>query len=140
MEEYTNQQENEERNWNQMHNLCKQHMYFHVVVTMSDGKKVEGIITNVDGQNLHMMVPQDIPAQQQGGQSGQQGTQQNQQGMQQGQHGSSGRVEEEEDRIWLGRPFGFRRFYPGVFPLAGLAALSLYPYYAPYPYYPYPYY
>lgn len=132
MEEYTNQQENEERNWNQMHNLCKQHMYFHVIVTMSDGKKVEGIITNVDGQNLHMMVPQDIQAQQQGGQSGQQG-----------QQGSSGRVEEEEDRVWFGgfgRPFGFRRFYPGIFPLAGLAALSLYPYYQPYPYYPYPYY
>ncbi|MDN4075648.1 hypothetical protein [Fictibacillus terranigra] len=132
MEDYNDQQETEGRNWGHMHNLCKKHLYFHVIVTMNDGKKTEGIITNVDGQNLHMMVPQDIQQQQAG-----QGSQQGMQAMQ-GQQGTLGREDSEEERIWFGRPWFGRRFFPGIFPLASVAALSLYPYYYPYPYYPYP--
>ncbi|WP_062236439.1 hypothetical protein [Fictibacillus sp. FJAT-27399] len=150
VEDYNNQEQTDERNWAQMHNLCKQHLYFHVIITMHDGKKTEGIITNVDGQNLHMMVPQDIQQPQQGGQGSQQGMQGHQgmqgtQGMQvqqgmQGQQGAMGREENEENRVFFGRPWFGRRFFPGIFPLAAIAALSLYPYYYPYPYYPYPYY
>ncbi|TGB02022.1 hypothetical protein [Halobacillus salinus] len=54
-------------------------------------------------------------------------------------------VEQNEQRQF-GR-FGYRRFRPGIFPIAALSTLALvpflrpYPYYAPYPYYgPYPYY
>jgi hypothetical protein len=110
-----------------MHQLCKHHMYYHVTVRTQDGKQVEGIITDLDKKNVYMLVPQDMmPAddgEQEGPQISQQGGQQSGQGNQ---------------RQWYDRP-RYRRFFRQIYPLAALAALSLFPYYPPYPYPPYPY-
>ncbi|EIT85772.1 hypothetical protein A374_08054 [Fictibacillus macauensis ZFHKF-1] len=132
-----------------MHEKCKKHMHFHVIIVMHDGSKVEGIITHMDHENVHMLMPQDMHDDQQSAQHNMQGMQPSMQGapMMQGQGMNMQNMEESrapgnDDRYWYGR-WGYRRFYPGVFPLAGVAGVSLYPYYRPYypyPYPPYPYY
>jgi hypothetical protein len=124
-----------------MHQMCKHHMYYHVVIKTNDGQQVEGIITDLDKKNVYMLVPQDMmpieESEQDGAQTGQPQQQQQQQMTQQpSQQGG-----QQNQRQWYGGP-RYRRFYRQIFPLATLAALSLYPYYPPYPYppYPYPYY
>lgn len=129
MEERNGQIQEQERNVEHMHSLCKQHMYCHVTLTMQDGTKTHGIIYQVDHQNVYMFIPQDYA-----GHSGQYPSR---------EEGSN------DERIWgrpwgwggwgWGRPWFYRRFFPGFFPLASIAALSLFPYYG-YPFYPYPYY
>jgi hypothetical protein len=126
-----NQNEKEEQiRADNMHQTCKHHMYYHVIVKTNDGQQTEGIITDLDKKNVYMLVPQDMMTadEQESPQMVQQQSSQQQQ-TQQGQ------------RQPYGRP-RYRRFYRQIFPLATLAALSLYPYYRPYPYppYPYPYY
>jgi predicted RNA-binding protein len=103
-----------------MHHLCKQHMYYHVIAKTADGQQVEGIITDLDSKHVYMLVPQEMmPVEED---------------------------DQEETRQFQRQPYGrprYRRFFRQIFPLAALAALSLYPYYPPYPYppysYPYPY-
>jgi len=118
-----------------MHQICKQHMYYHVQVKTTDGQQVEGIITDIDKKNVYMMVPQNMVPAQEGEQESPQVTQQ--QMSQQGQQGG------QRNQRQYGRGY-YRRFHRQIFPLAALAALSLYPYYyppyPPYPPYPYPYY
>jgi hypothetical protein len=104
-------------NGSSMHQLCKQHMYYHVIAQTSDGKKVEGIITDLDSKHVYLLVPQDmIPA----------------------EEGEEQQASSEQSRQpYYGGP-RYRRFFRQIFPLAALTALSLYPYYPPYPYPPYP--
>lgn len=124
-----------------MHQTCKHHMYYHVMIQTSDGQQTEGIITDLDKKHVYMLVPQDMmPADEQESHQMGQGTSQQQTLQQQGTM--------QNQRQWHERPC-YRRFYRQIFPLATLTALSLYPYYPPYPYppylypyypYPYPYY
>lgn len=98
-----------------LHDECKNLMYYHVSLTMTDGTTFDGIIENVDDDKIVVLVGEDIIEQD----------------------------STYSDSRQFGGPRRFRRFNRRIFPLAGLAALALlaYPYYAPYynPYY-YPYY
>ncbi|MGJ9386184.1 small nuclear ribonucleoprotein [Salipaludibacillus sp. CF4.18] len=104
-----------------LHDECKNHMYYHVTLTMTDGSTFDGIIENVDMDNITVLAGEDVMERESEG-------------------------DESDTRQYYG-PFGrprrrFRRFRRRGFPLASLAALALLPYIAPppYPYYPYPYY
>lgn len=44
--------------------LCKQYMNFHVIGQMKDGTQMEGIIIDMDDDNVTMLVPEDIDAEQ----------------------------------------------------------------------------
>ncbi|RWZ52237.1 hypothetical protein EQV77_15880 [Halobacillus fulvus] len=96
---------------------CKQHKYYYVRLTHSDGTTTDGIITDVTRDQVKMLISEDV---------------------------NTGPSDQRQFGFY--RPFGFRRFRPGFFPLAGLASLALLPFIAPpYPYYspyygPYPYY
>lgn len=120
-----NAQQKDQNRADNLHQMCKQHMYYHVIVKTSDGQQVEGIITDLDKKNVYMLVPQDMMPADEGDQES------HQMGQQQ--------TGQRNQRQPYGRP-RYRRFYRQIFPLAALAALSLYPYYPPYPYPPYPYY
>ena len=93
---------------------CEKLLFFHVTLTMTDGNTFDGIIESVDGDQVIVLVGEDVLEQEDNSQVDQQ------------RFGGGGRR--------------FRRFNRRVFPLVGLAALSLlaYPYYAPYYYPPYP--
>lgn len=99
-----------------MHDQCKRYAYHHVIFTMNDGRSFDGIIENVDRDNVTVLVGEDVMERESDG-------------------------IEERQFYGYGRPRRrFRRFRRQVFPLAFLTALSLFPYaYPPYPY-PYPFY
>ncbi|MGA9287300.1 MAG: hypothetical protein WBV93_03025 [Anaerobacillus sp.] len=91
-----------------MGQLCKHYNHYHAKVRMQDGVEYEGIIMDSDDEHMSMMIPQEV---------------------------------EEPEGDAMSRQFGgyrYRRFGRFFFPLAGIAALSLIPYYRPYPYYGYP--
>lgn len=121
-----------------MHQLCKQHMYYHVTIKTRDGQEVEGIITDLDKKNVYIMVPQNMMPAEESEQESPQMSQQGQQ-TQQGQQSQQGGQRNQRQYYGRPRPY-YRRFYRQIYPLAALAALSLYPYYPPYPYPYYPYY
>lgn len=103
---------------------CKNHMFYHVTLTMTDGSTFDGIIDNVGADRFSVLVGEDVMDREDENQS--------------------------DERQYF--PYGppprrrFRRFRRREFPFASLAALALLPYvlppvYPPYPYpYPYPYY
>ncbi|GAA0076635.1 hypothetical protein UT300005_10130 [Clostridium sp. CTA-5] len=99
-----------------MEDKCKKYLYYHVTLTMTDGNTFDGIIENVDPNNVDMLVGEDVIERED---------------------------ENNEQRQYHGynRPRRFRRFRRRSFPIANLAALSLLPYpyivQPPYPYYPY---
>ncbi|WP_100406978.1 hypothetical protein [Bacillus solitudinis] len=111
--------QNEYRNTGALHEQCKNYMSHHVTLTMKDGSAVDGIIENVGTDGINVLVGEDVMER-----------------------------SEQDERYYGGYGYGyprrrFRRFRRQFFPLATLAALSLFPYLypAPYPYpYPYPYY
>jgi len=109
--------QNDSRN---LHGECEKYMYHHVVLTLADGNSVDGIIENVSGDRITVLVGEDVLERE------------------------SDEFELEERYYgYGGRPRRrFRRFRRQVLPLALLASLSLLPYAYPYPYYPpyYPYY
>ncbi|NEU29261.1 hypothetical protein GN156_00485 [bacterium LRH843] len=94
-----------------MYEDCKNNLYHHVALTMTNGEMLDGIIENVEPNQVTMLVGEDVMER-----------------------------EDELDRQFggFGRR-RFRRFRRRVFPLATIAALTLLPYYTPI-YYPYPYY
>ncbi|RBW71174.1 hypothetical protein DS031_03880 [Bacillus taeanensis] len=100
-----------------LYDQCKNYMFHHVTATTSDGNTFDGIIEGVDQDRVSMLVGEDVME----------------------QEGDSGF---NERQFYGGYGFPrqrFRRFRRQFFPLAALTALSLFPYYYPYPYYPYPY-
>lgn len=107
-----------------LHEKCKKHMYYHVILTMKDGSTLDGIIGDVDADHITMLVGEDVVERE------------NQ--MHQG-------CNRDYSYNYIYPMNRYRIFRPQTFPLASLAALSLlpYPYIAPpypYPYqYPYPY-
>ncbi|WP_087971609.1 hypothetical protein [Oceanobacillus rekensis] len=105
-----------------LYDECKRLMNYHVTLSMADGTTMEGIIQNVDRDNIDVLVGEEVM-----------------------ERGSEDENENDTRQFYAGgygRPRrGFRRFRRRRFPLASLAALALLPYIAPtpYPYYPYPY-
>lgn len=99
-----------------LHDKCKSHMFFHVIITMTDGSTIDGIIEDVDRDRVIISVGEDVMEPENDNESNQQRQ----------FHG-------------YGRPRRrFRRFRRKAFPLGNLAALALlgYPYFAP----PFPFY
>lgn len=101
---------------------CKKCLYYHTILTMTDGSTFDGIIENVDDDNITVMVGEDV--------------------MEGESNNPHYYYETYEDQRDYRRPRRrFRRFRRRSYPLAALATLGLLPYVAPlsYPYYPYPY-
>ncbi|SFK44957.1 hypothetical protein SAMN04487936_11436 [Halobacillus dabanensis] len=102
---------------NPSYNQCNKMKNYHVMVQTKDGRTFDGIITEVDHNNMTILVSEDVMVDENGNNS-------------------------EDRQYGYGRRRA-RRFRREVFPLAGLASLALFPYFArPYPYYPpyaYPY-
>jgi hypothetical protein len=102
-----------------LHEKCKKYLYHHVLLTMNDGKTYDGIIEDVDGERLTVLVGEDA---------------------------IDDDVGDRQFYGGYGGPGRFRFFRRQFFPIAALTALALlpyafpYPYPYPYPYYPYPYY
>jgi hypothetical protein len=106
---------NELNDYRHIHEKCKKYLYHHVLLTMNDGKTYDGIIEEVEGDRLTVLVGEDATD------------------------------DEAEERQFYGGYWGpgrFRLFRRRFFPLAALTSLALLPYAYPYPYYPpyYPYY
>ncbi len=116
----------EERNMYQQGHMkpsyqqCNKMKYYHVMVKTQDGRTFDGIITDVDRDNMTILISEDVMVDENGNTS-------------------------DERQYGYGRRRA-RRFRREILPLAGLATLALFPYLArPYPYYypytyPYPYY
>ena len=113
-----------------LHEKCKKHMYYHVILTMKDGSTLDGIIENVDVDRIIVLVGEDVMDQEREDQSDDQRQYHGYGHPSYGHHGYGHH----------GYRRRFRRFRRKAYPLANLAALSLlqYPYVTP-PY-PYPYY
>ncbi|MGM0904681.1 MAG: hypothetical protein ACQEXB_26915 [Bacillota bacterium] len=112
-----------------MHDHCVKLMYHHVVITMNDGKTYDGIIESVDGNNMSVLVGEDVPD------PGDTGGNTRQFDL----YGGYG----DYDDYGYGRPRRrFRRYRRRRFPFPYVVAVNLLPYLYPYPYpYPsYPYY
>lgn len=41
----------------QMYDMCQQHMHQYVVLETTDGATIDGIITDVDQQNVYLAIP-----------------------------------------------------------------------------------
>ncbi|AQR91563.1 hypothetical protein [Clostridium saccharobutylicum] len=104
---------------------CKKYLYYHVILTMTDGNIFDGIIEDVDGNNITVLSGEDVMEPENETESNQQ-RQYNPYGYNYGYNYGYPRRR-------------YRRFRRRTFPLATLAAFSLLPYIAPptYPYYPY---
>lgn len=101
-----------------LYNDCKRCVNYHVILTMTDGSKVDGIIEDSDSDSVNMLVGEDV--------------------MEQGYDSQS---EYQRQPFVIGNPRRrFRRFRRRRIPFREIAVLSLlqYPYIMPpYPYYPY---
>ena len=100
-----------------VHDECQNYMYYHIILTMTDGSKVDGIIENVDMDGVNMLVGEDVMEKEEENQS-----------------------DGQRQYYNYNRPRRrFRRFRRRKFPLNNLAELALLSYIAPqpYPYYPY---
>lgn len=96
---------------------CKKYLYYHIVLTTTDGNKFDGIIEDVDKDGITMLSGEEVMEQDNTNQS-----------------------DEQRQYHDYGRPRRrFRRFRRRRFPLDNLATLALLPYIAPplYPYYSY---
>jgi len=96
---------------------CKNYMYYHIILTITDGNKFDGIIENVDEDKITMLVGEDVMEKESENQSD----------------------EQRQYYNYDGPGRRFRRFRPRFFPLNELAELALLTYIAPppYPYYPF---
>lgn len=92
-------------------------MYYHIILTMKDGNKFDGIIENVDEDKITVLVGEDI--------------------MDKGSENQSD--DQRQYNNYEGPRRRFRRFRRTFFPLNELAELALLSYIAPppYPYYHY---
>ena len=92
---------------------CKCYLFYHVVITLDDGSMVDGIIEEINGGNIRILIGQD---------------------MMEDKMNSSRQI---------GQPNRFRRFMPGSYPINRINRIGLLPYpilpIYPFPY-PYPYY
>jgi|SRR5699024_378603 len=54
------------REYNDIYEMCKQHMHSYVLIETTDGMQTDGIITGVDNENVYVAVPVDQNEQMQG--------------------------------------------------------------------------
>jgi small nuclear ribonucleoprotein (snRNP)-like protein len=88
---------------------CRKYMNYHVQAKMKDGSEVEGIITDMDENNVEMLVPEEVDEE-----------------------------ELNDNRQYGYGRRRFRRFRRRRFPFLNFLFFRPYPYYYPYyPYYPY---
>ena len=105
------------REFHDVQDECKKYLYYHIILTMTDGRKFDGIIENVDADGITMLVGEDVMMKE-----------------------SENQSEKQRQYYNDDRPMGrFRRFNRESFPLNTLAEIALLSYIAPqpYPYYPY---
>lgn len=95
-----------------LYDQCKQSLNYHVILTLQDGHRFDGILESVDEDHVVILIGEDVIH------------------------------EPEEDKPsqnrQYGRPRRYRRFNRQAFPLSTLVGISLLPY--PYIVPPYPYY
>ncbi|WP_096153976.1 MULTISPECIES: hypothetical protein [Bacillus] len=104
-------------NLRNIHDECKKYMSYHVTITMVDGSALDGIIENVDMDNVTVLAGEDVMEKE-----------------------SEYETDSRQYYGSYGRPRRrYRRYRRQRFPLASLAALALLPYILPqpYPYHPY---
>jgi small nuclear ribonucleoprotein (snRNP)-like protein len=94
-----------------LHDKCKRLISFHVIITLSDGSTLDGIIEDVDRERIIILVGEDVME-------------------------SDNENEPEQQRQFPGggrHRRRFRRFRRRGFPLGNLAAVALlgYPYFIP---------
>ena len=95
-----------QRDLESLHDKCKKHAYYHVVVTMKDGSMHDGIIEDVDMDGVNMLVGEDVM-----------------------EDDLEDQYDQERQYHMYGYPRRrFRRFRRRRFPLASLLALSLLPF------------
>ncbi|MCF6136223.1 hypothetical protein [Pseudalkalibacillus berkeleyi] len=94
----------------EMYDMCKSYKMYHVLIETKDGEQFDAIVMDVKKDQVELLVPEMMEPE------------------------SYSRIGEPNER----QP-RYRRFGGLLLPLAGIAALSLIPYYRPYPYYGYPY-
>lgn len=104
------------------YDLCRKYMHKYVLAETKDGHKVDGIIADVDEENVHMAVPNWGP-----------GAENDMAEYRQYPYGFGYGYYPPYYPYYPSYPYyGFpyrRRFRRWIYPLAGLAALSLLPYY-----------
>ena len=101
-----------------VHDECNKYLYYHIILTMTDGSKFDGIIVNVDKDGITVLVGEEVMEKKE----------------------SEKQSDRKRQYYDYDRPATrFRHFNRQVFPLGRLAELALLPYIAPpaYPYYPY---
>jgi len=99
-----------------LYDECKEHVYYHVILTMRDGSIVDGIIENVDGDRVTMLVGEDVME-----------LDDENQYAQQRQYNPYGRPRRRQRR--------YRRRNLSLLDLAKLLIVPYPPYISPYPYY-----
>ncbi|KGX93007.1 hypothetical protein N781_14140 [Pontibacillus halophilus JSM 076056 = DSM 19796] len=52
-----NQQMNGHQNEHDKKDFCKKHMYYFVVIETNDGQTLEGIIDDMDSENVYLLMP-----------------------------------------------------------------------------------
>lgn len=114
-----NKEKNENfRDLQYLHNQCKKCMYYHSVLTLKDGRVLDGIIEGVEPDRIIVLIGEDVMEQ---------------------EAPMQGNDQRQISGFGGGRPRRrYRRFRRRGIPLGSLAALALlnYPYYnQPYPYY-----
>ena len=92
-----------------VHDECQKYMYYHIILTMTDGSKMDGIIEDVDTDNITMLVGEDVM-----------------------EGDSDDQYDEQRQYHDHNRPRRrFRRFRRRRFPIHNLASIALLPYIFP---------
>ncbi|MBY0754167.1 hypothetical protein K5V21_01730 [Clostridium sardiniense] len=106
---------NYHRDTQSLYTDCKRCLNYHVMITLKDGSKLDGIVVEVQPDRVMVLVGEDVMEQ---------------------DHGSESELQRQP--IGFGRPMRrFRSFRPRFFPFGALATVALlqYPFIMP----PYPY-
>lgn len=89
---------------------CKRYLYYHIILTMTDGRKMDGIIEDVDADDITMLVGEDVM-----------------------EEDSEDQSDEQRQYHHFNRPRRrFRRFRRRRFPIHNLASIALLPYITPF--------
>ena len=89
---------------------CKKYLYYHIILTMTDGSKFDGMIEDVDTDDITMLVGEDVM-----------------------EADSENQSDEQRQYHDHNRPRRrFRRFRRRRFPINNLASIALLPYFNPF--------
>lgn len=111
------------REFRAVQDQCEKYAYYHIILTLTDGRKIDGIIEKVDADGINMLVGEDVMEK---------------------ENENASEEQRQYSNYGYNRPRRrFRRFNRRYYPLNTLAQIALLPYITPppYPYYQYyPYY